>query len=61
VVAAQARSRLRLLPWFIVGNDDTVVGVYLSVPLPGLWWCGFLVRCGCVVWCFGASCMVTIF
>jgi hypothetical protein len=54
VVAAQACSGLRLLPWFIVGNDGADVGGYLSVPLPGWWWCGFLVRCGCVVWWCGA-------
>jgi hypothetical protein len=55
VVASHACSGLRLLSWFIVGNDGADVGGYLSVPLPGLWWCGFLVRCGCVVWWCGAS------
>jgi hypothetical protein len=50
VVAALASSRLRLLVWFIVGNDSAVVGVYLSAPLPGLWCVIFhVVRCGCVV------------
>jgi hypothetical protein len=29
VVSPLACSRLRLLVWFIVGNDDAVVGVYL--------------------------------